>query len=96
MIRRISLYLGFMVALLLTACASAPVQEMSDARQAIQAAKEAGADINADQNLSNAESHLQEAQQALAVGEYKTARDSALAAREEALQAQKNHVSTTN
>ncbi len=82
--------------LLLTACASAPVQEMSDARQAIQAAKAAGADVGADQNLSKAETFLQHAQQALEEGSYKSARNSAMAAREEALQAQQNQSGVTN
>jgi hypothetical protein len=95
MIRRFTLSLGILAALLLIACASAPVQEMSDARQAIQAAKAAGADVNVDQNLSKAETYLQDAQSAIEVGEYSVARDSARAAREEALQAQKNQASAT-
>jgi len=74
----------------LSACVSAPVQEMSDARQAIQAAKEAGADSQSQANLLKAEQLLKQAQQALEHGEYKMARNRARAARNEALEAQKN------
>ena len=71
-----------------TACATAPVQEMSDARQAIQAAKSVGADENTQSNLVQAKKFLEKAEHALHVGEYKVARVNALAAKEEALQAQ--------
>ena len=83
-------------ALLLFACVSAPVQEMSDARQAIQAAKEAGAEAqpNTQVNLEKAESLLKEAELALENGEYKKARSTAVEARNEAMQAQRN-VTTT-
>ena len=72
----------------LTACASAPVQEMSDARQAIQAAKSVGVDENSQSNLLEAKKLLKKAEQALHTGEYKQARVNALAAKEEAIQAQ--------
>ena len=42
----------------LTACTSVPIQEMSDARQAISAAREAGAEIYAKSALSAAEQWL--------------------------------------
>ena len=71
--------------LLLFGCVSAPVQEMSDARQAIQAAKEAGAQPNAQANLQKAESLLKEAELALENGEYKKARSTAVEARNEAM-----------
>ena len=45
-------------ALLLTACAGPPVQEMSDARQAIQAAEDAGADDKAPMVLQQARDYL--------------------------------------
>jgi len=82
----------YLVCLLMAlgACASAPVQEMSDARQAIRAAKEAGANSQSQTNLQKAEQLLKQAQQALEHGEYKMARNRARAARDEALEAQKN------
>ncbi|WP_455212233.1 DUF4398 domain-containing protein [Kaarinaea lacus] len=72
----------------LAACATAPVQEMSDARQAIQAAKSVGVDENSQSNLVQAQKLLKKAEHALHTGEYKQARVNALAAKEEAIQAQ--------
>ncbi|MGD8941061.1 MAG: DUF4398 domain-containing protein [Gammaproteobacteria bacterium] len=74
--------------LTITACATAPVQEMSDARQAIQAAKSVGADEFSQSNLVEAKKLLKKAEHALHSGEYKQARVNALAAKEEAMQAQ--------
>lgn len=84
--------------LFLTACAVVPpVQEMSDARQAVEAAREAQADKYAEQKLRSAEDSLELATKTLNQGEYEAARmaasvakalaikarDEALAAREE-------------
>jgi len=74
--------------LIFTACATAPVQEMSDARQAIQAAKSVGVDEFSQSNLVEAKKLLKKAEHALHTGEYKAARVNALAAKEEAIQAQ--------
>ncbi len=74
--------------LTITACSTAPVQEMSDARQAIQAAKSVGIDEFSQSNLVQAKKLLQKAEHALHTGEYKQARVNALAAKEEAIQAQ--------
>lgn len=84
------------VLLLLISCASAPVQEMSDARQAIQAAREASVHSTPHPDLRQAESLLKEAELALENGDYKIARSRANQAREAALQAQKalNEAST--
>lgn len=82
--------------ILLFSCVSAPVQEMSDARQAIQAAKEAGAQPGSQPNLQKAESLLKDAELALENGEYKKARSTAIEARNEAMQAQKDLNSTTS
>ena len=76
----------FLVFLALSACAGAPVQEMSDARQAIQAAE--SINDTSQSNLIEAKKFLQKAEQALHVGEYKEARVNAIAARYQALQAQ--------
>ena len=75
--------------LLLTGCAVAPVQEMSDARQAIEAALEVGAGSLASAEMKRAEELLQQAEQALAEHNYRLAREQAEAAREQAVMAQK-------
>ena len=72
----------------INACATAPVQEMSDARQAIQVAKSVGVDEDTQSNLMQAKKLLKKAEHALHTGEYKEARVNALAAKHEALQAQ--------
>jgi hypothetical protein len=72
----------------INACATAPVQEMSDARQAIQSAKSVGVDEHTQSNLVQAKKLLKKAEHALHSGEYKEARVNAVAARQEALQAQ--------
>lgn len=72
---------------LLWGCAGAPVQEMSDARQAIQAAREAGADQHDPGQLAGAEELLEMAEQSLEVGAYRAARRDALAAKAMAIEA---------
>jgi len=83
---KVLLIIVFMLSI--NACASAPVQEMSDARQAIQVAKSVGVDEHTQSNLVQAKKLLKKAEHALHSGEYKEARVNALAARQEALQAQ--------
>jgi hypothetical protein len=81
---------GVPVALLLflAACGSGPpVQEMSDARQAIAVAREAGAEERAAEQLRDAEDLLDRAQQKLSDREYDEARDNALQAKLKALDA---------
>ncbi len=73
--------------LLLAACAGAPVQEMSDARQAIQAAEEAGAREYAPAALSDAQRLLSSAEQKLQVQAYSGARHDAREARRRAAEA---------
>jgi hypothetical protein len=76
------------VSCLVAACALAPpVQEMSDARQAVAAAREAGAARYAPAILVVAEQRLADAEQALRSGGYGAARRSALAARAQAVEA---------
>ena len=76
----------FIVALSGVACASGiPVQEMSDARQAIRSAEEADALRHSPQQLNMAKQLLQQAQSQLAAGNYADARRAALHAREEAI-----------
>ncbi len=69
-------------------CAQAPVQEMSDARQAIQAARVAVGDDEAGRgDLATAEELLKQAETALEAGRYGNARDHAAAAKTSALEA---------
>jgi hypothetical protein len=68
-------------------CVRAPVQEMSDARQAIQAARDAGARPHISPELKEAEGLLKQAQELLELGNYDEARDSALHAKRKALEA---------
>jgi hypothetical protein len=73
--------------LTLAACAGAPVQEMSNARQAIRAAREAGAEKSAPQKLNEAEALLNRAEDSLERRAYREARRSAIAARDKAAEA---------
>lgn len=73
--------------LVLAGCTVAPVQEMSDARQALQAARAAGAADHSPGELAAAEELLHRAQRALEAGDYVQARDSALSARNAAVEA---------
>jgi hypothetical protein len=69
-------------------CASGPpVQEMSDARQAISIAREAGAATSAPEDLRQAEALLDSAQKNLADRAYSQARRDATQAKEKALHA---------
>lgn len=81
---------GIIVALfaLLSACsAGPPVQEMSDARQAIAAAKQAGAEDRAAMDLRAAEAFLDSAQRSLSERAYGSARRDATLAKERARKA---------
>lgn len=74
----------------LAACATAPVQEMSDARQAIRSAEAVGAARRSPDRLSAAQRLLREAQAYLETGAYDQARRYALDARAEAIKAREN------
>jgi len=65
----------------LSACAGAPVQDMSNARQAVAAAQQAGATRTAASEMSKAQQLLQAAQAALDAGDYSSARRNAIEAR---------------
>ena len=82
--------LALIVILSLTACETTPpAQEMSDARQAIAVAKEAGAEEFAAFHLQAAEEYLETAKQALNDGKYHEARRNAKHAKMKALDALK-------
>ncbi len=75
-------------ALLLVACVTAPpVQEMSDARQAIRAAEETGSQGQGARLLASARRMMEQAQLKLEAGAYGDARRLALDARDEAIRA---------
>jgi PBP1b-binding outer membrane lipoprotein LpoB len=74
-------------ALLAAGCESMPVQEMSDARQAIMAAREAGAEEHAAEVLLEAEESLQSAEKYLNSRNYGVARREAIEAKTKAIDA---------
>lgn len=81
---------GTLVALLLAVAAcetGPPVQEMSDARQAIAVAREAGAEDRAADELREAEAYLDSAEKRLAERAYAEAREDAKQAKVKALDA---------
>jgi hypothetical protein len=73
--------------LVMAGCAGLPVQEMSDARQAIQAAEEAGAAHYAPEALSDAKRLLTSAERKLERQAYGSARTDAREARRRAAEA---------
>lgn len=85
--RSILFFLFMTVTALLAGCAVVPAQEMSDARQAIQAAEAAGAEDHAPRALGLARALLEQAQVELSVKDYSAARRSARASKEAAIQA---------
>lgn len=72
---------------LLAACASAPTQEMSNARQSVQAAYDAGADEYAARNLEVAHDYLSRAERELELRYFSRARHDAIVAKSEAIKA---------
>lgn len=81
-----SLLLAFLCVTML-GCAGAPAQEMSNARQAIKAARDAGAEQVAPQKLNEAQSLLEQAETSLQRGDYRNARRSAVEAKGRATEA---------
>lgn len=81
---------GLLLTLLCVAavgCAGVPAQEMSNARQAIKAARDAGAERAAPQEFSEARALLEQAESNLQRGAYDEARRNAIAARTKAAKA---------
>jgi hypothetical protein len=77
------------LAVLLAGCAGAPVQEMSNARQAVRAAEHAGAATAAPDLMAEAKRLLKDAETHLRSGEYRTARDEAEESRTKAVEARR-------
>jgi len=85
-----------LILLLLTSCATtAPVQEMSNARQTIQAAVDAGAEIHAPAVLAQARHLLEDASRELEAGNYPLARDYAVQAKQLAIHARQTSLLMT-
>lgn len=84
----ISLSFVLSTVLFIASCASFPVQEMSDARQAIEAAETAGASDRASTEYQRAQQLLESAEEAFSIGEYDKAKSDAREARKAALMAQ--------
>jgi len=70
---------------LLAGCAAVPSQEMSDARRALTAAREANAGALAPMAMARADAALEEASAALRAGQYERARGRAGSARDAAI-----------
>lgn len=83
-VRRTYLYLGLLT---LLGCGAAPVQEMSNARQALQAAETAGAYERSPELFNLARYHISQAERSLSEGEFTVARWYAEAAKTYALRA---------
>jgi len=81
--------LALVIGIGLFACAGVPVQEMSDARQALQAAAEVGAREKATEAYQSANELLGKAEGALKTANYAEARELAEQAKEQAIQARK-------
>jgi len=87
--------LGAMYLLLAGCMANMPVQEMSNARQSIQAAVDVGAEHYAHNLLVEARELLDEASEELESGNYPLARQRALEAKEHALKARQTAMAKT-
>jgi sialic acid synthase SpsE len=72
---------------ILGGCAGVPAQEMSNARQAIKAARDAGANQVAPQKLNEAQSLLERAEADLQQRDFRSARRNAVQARGRATEA---------
>ncbi len=84
-------------AYVLSACVTAPpVQEMSDARQAIQAAEAVGARTKAPKPYIEAQENIEQAESALQSGDYSKAREQALRAKSNALEARSKALTDDN
>jgi hypothetical protein len=74
-------------AAVVSGCAGAPVQEMSNARQAVRAAERAGATAAAPEVMGEAKQLLKSAESHHRRGDYRTAREEAELARTKAIEA---------
>lgn len=94
MITNIRIKIVAAAVLALTACATtAPTQEMSDARQSVQAAFDAGAEELAPQNLHAALDYLERAEREIELRFFTRARHDAMIAKNEAIKARNVSIS---
>ncbi|MBU6460281.1 MAG: DUF4398 domain-containing protein [Proteobacteria bacterium] len=87
LMRVLRLGLVALLTFFLASCASAPTQEMADARSTIWAAEEIGAAPYATEQMNEAQAALSGAEVNLALGDYRKAKDWALLARDKASEA---------
>jgi len=80
---------------LAVACGHAPVQEMSEARQALEAARVAGAEQYAAETYARARALLRAAEDMLNQRHFRKAREHAAMARDEAIQARESAQQTS-
>jgi len=85
--RALYVFVAAAAAAALYGCAGAPVQEMSDARQAMAAAAQVHAEKAAPTEMSVARRYMDAAQAALDSGDYGTAREDAILASQAAAKA---------
>jgi hypothetical protein len=90
------LLVALLCGLLAAGCAGAPAQQMSDARQAIRAAEQAGAGQHAPELLAEAQQLVDRARVNLEKGEYRQARDDAELARTKAIEARRRSEMATS
>ena len=88
-LKLLTLLFALLAAMQLAGCAGVPVQEMSNARQAVQAAQKAGGAKYAPATMAEAEKLLASAKANLKKGEYRPAREEAELAREKAMEARR-------
>jgi phage shock protein A len=89
-----SLLIIWALAVLVVGCATtAPVQEMSNARQTIASALEVKAEIYAPRHLETAEKLMEQATDALESGNYTLAREYAVSAQQYAVKARQQAIS---
>jgi len=88
--------LGMLLIVAVVGCASAPVQEMSDARQALRAAQESGAGETVPGKMEQAEDLMQQAESDLESGDYRDARKKAQTVRELSIEARQKAVGGSN
>ena len=82
-------FICFCCAVIFSCAILPPVQEMSNARQSIQSAYTAKADVYSGAQLKEAEEYMQLATEALESGDYTTAREYATFAQQSAINARK-------
>jgi hypothetical protein len=88
-IARPFLLAALLVAPFVVGCAGMPLQQMSDARQAIRAAERAGAEKHAPELLGEARALVESARESMHKGDYREARDDAELARAKAMEARR-------